>query len=934
MRISSDPAMQERGFPNRQESQFLWDRSDLDSLNNNAVVNGSECPGIGEKRSFHLFLRLLGALFFWITLYHPGLVLAQEISVIPQSQLSMMSTNSHTPEDGTIFDGSTHTQWLHSGNWPAEVVISLGGKYQVAGLGYDDFRGWTRIEDFAIYVSDDSEVWGEAVFTGSIPDRGRTLVTFPPAQGKFMKLVVFTTSTDNRYFYTAELNVYTVLDPISTDGKPEKVNRPPVASTDTVLSDSGGTISVSVLNNDFDPDGDSLEISGVSQGSNGTVNYSQKMVFYSPETDFQGSDRFQYFVSDGKGGMGSGIVIVNVLAGESQETLQKIPQSQLSVVSPSKSLLELAKLFDGNMATGLIQLMDRPWEIIFDLGSKRWVAGISYDFYRTLIGNMNYRVHVSSDTVLWGNAVSTGSIEREGQTLITFPPQQGQYVKLIIFSADIGNSLVTTAELNVYEAIVHAPKQDSLPPVLSNGSPRSILAAGITEATLSVSTNEPTDCRFNAEDPMSFHAMVDTFSTNDGRYHQALVAGLMNGRHYDFFIACRDRAGNVNSDIFPVSFDVADSRDVLRVRHPAKALTPSGYNVSDIYYAIREPWNRSGDRIQLYLQPPGEGGRLVWAKIDELKTWETEAEFLTRIHRIPSGSDNSGFDIFMEWSIFPGEETILYGAYHPTREIASYDVDTGIITPITSFDYADARMIDPYIKGWTKDGRLIMNLNNEVWRDGALEIDVHTGHKVFHPYAKKDISGGTEAWRWPSTGHGHGAINPDWSMKADYHHDRIETVLGGTIIRNRIRSRSEFSPKSSLTHVSWRASNEWWIADDVGLAFYAGAFSPGGFPVEPHIETYRIFQCWIDGSCAILYEPQSAGAYFKDIDLRENGEKEYNYQASPIPVVKRDGTQILFTATGPNYSREDFINYGKTPWSYPRLWLLELERTIQETLPF
>jgi hypothetical protein len=75
------------------------------------------------------------------------------------------------------------------------------------------------------------------------------------------------------------------------------------------------SVSISVLNNDTDVDGDNLTVVAVTQGANGSVNItgSGKTLSYKPRNGFSGTDTFNYTVSDGKGGSATATVTVNVL---------------------------------------------------------------------------------------------------------------------------------------------------------------------------------------------------------------------------------------------------------------------------------------------------------------------------------------------------------------------------------------------------------------------------------------------------------------------------------------------------------------------------------------------------------------------------------------------------------------------------------------------
>jgi Bacterial Ig domain len=90
-------------------------------------------------------------------------------------------------------------------------------------------------------------------------------------------------------------------------------NQPPSAADDTAATSEETPVTVSVLANDADPDGDGLTISAVTQGANGSVvNNGDGTVTYSPAPNFFGADSFTYTASDGQGGFDTATVSVNV----------------------------------------------------------------------------------------------------------------------------------------------------------------------------------------------------------------------------------------------------------------------------------------------------------------------------------------------------------------------------------------------------------------------------------------------------------------------------------------------------------------------------------------------------------------------------------------------------------------------------------------------
>lgn len=89
------------------------------------------------------------------------------------------------------------------------------------------------------------------------------------------------------------------------------VNCAPVAVDDTATTVNGFPVTIPVLANDSDPDGDTLTVTSVTDPPNGTaVNNGDGTVTYTPDCGFFGIDTFNYTISDGQGGTDTGMVTV------------------------------------------------------------------------------------------------------------------------------------------------------------------------------------------------------------------------------------------------------------------------------------------------------------------------------------------------------------------------------------------------------------------------------------------------------------------------------------------------------------------------------------------------------------------------------------------------------------------------------------------------
>ena len=88
---------------------------------------------------------------------------------------------------------------------------------------------------------------------------------------------------------------------------------PPVATPDVDSTNEETPVTVNVLANDFDDNGDPLSVSLVSQPNNGSVVLDQDgTITYTPNANFNGTDTFSYEISDGNGGMDVTTVTITV----------------------------------------------------------------------------------------------------------------------------------------------------------------------------------------------------------------------------------------------------------------------------------------------------------------------------------------------------------------------------------------------------------------------------------------------------------------------------------------------------------------------------------------------------------------------------------------------------------------------------------------------
>jgi hypothetical protein len=102
---------------------------------------------------------------------------------------------------------------------------------------------------------------------------------------------------------------------------------------------------------------------------------------------------------------------------------------------------------------------------------------------------------------------------------------------------------------------------DAVSVVRSNGQPSGVLAAGVTQTTISLNTDQKATCRFATTAGIPYASMLYPFSTTGGMSHSTVVTGLTNGAIYSFFVRCADSLGNANPEDFSIVFSVANPGD-------------------------------------------------------------------------------------------------------------------------------------------------------------------------------------------------------------------------------------------------------------------------------------------------------------------------------------------------------------------------------------
>ncbi len=94
----------------------------------------------------------------------------------------------------------------------------------------------------------------------------------------------------------------------------DDINLAPIANDDTASTDEDTAVTIPVLANDSDPEGDPLTVASASAGHGSVTVNANGTVTYTPDPDFNGTDTITYTVDDGQGGTDTATVTVTVNA--------------------------------------------------------------------------------------------------------------------------------------------------------------------------------------------------------------------------------------------------------------------------------------------------------------------------------------------------------------------------------------------------------------------------------------------------------------------------------------------------------------------------------------------------------------------------------------------------------------------------------------------
>ncbi len=140
---------------------------------------------------------------------------------------------------------------------------------------------------------------GETVHSSTVPGYATSIDTAELGNGSHTFSVYAVNGVNEAVFESYAFNVFN--------------NESPVAENDEAVTAVNQPVTVDVLANDSDPDGDALLVTAVTPAANGTVTIlGEALVQYTPNPGFTGTDTFAYTIKDINGAVAIGQVAVTV----------------------------------------------------------------------------------------------------------------------------------------------------------------------------------------------------------------------------------------------------------------------------------------------------------------------------------------------------------------------------------------------------------------------------------------------------------------------------------------------------------------------------------------------------------------------------------------------------------------------------------------------
>jgi outer membrane protein OmpA-like peptidoglycan-associated protein len=266
----------------------------------------------------------------------------------------------------TITDGNNHVQ-------TASVIVTIDAADSAVVIGtntspvaQDDSVVTTTNQPVTINViSNDSDADGDtlSIQTVTQPTNGSVSIdngqlVYTPNQGfTGTDSLTYTINDGNNHQETANVTI-DVSAGTNTSG-----NSAPIIADDSVTTNINQPVTIDVLTNDNDPDGDNLSVTAITQPANGSATISGGQIVYTPNDDFTGTDTLDYTIDDGNNNQRTARVTIIINDTSTAGTSNTAPTAQDDQQSASGNSITIDVLrndMDADGDTLSITTVDNP----------------------------------------------------------------------------------------------------------------------------------------------------------------------------------------------------------------------------------------------------------------------------------------------------------------------------------------------------------------------------------------------------------------------------------------------------------------------------------------------------------------------------------------------------------------------------------------------
>ncbi|MCB9148126.1 MAG: tandem-95 repeat protein [Caldilineaceae bacterium] len=137
-------------------------------------------------------------------------------------------------------------------------------------------------------------------------------------------------------------------------------NRAPQATNDTATTSAGQAVTISVLANDSDPDGDALTVTILQQPQHGNAVLNGATIVYTPDSGYVGADSFTYTVTDSKGATANATVTITVQPGSGNRAPQAANDTATTSAGQAVTINVLANDSDPDGDALTVTILQQP----------------------------------------------------------------------------------------------------------------------------------------------------------------------------------------------------------------------------------------------------------------------------------------------------------------------------------------------------------------------------------------------------------------------------------------------------------------------------------------------------------------------------------------------------------------------------------------------